>query len=581
MNTDRQHQMKLHGIEKPLPDVESQKVHPAQMPQPRGTSELGLSHRIKPGWHGDPLRRLASGDRQRSLGAYFTSGDAAQLMAAEVLRGGVQSVLEPSAGDGVFISALADVATKRGLADVMVTAVELDSKTYETHLTNFPEGIEGRGLCTDFLSTQPELHDAVIGNPPYIRLRNLPTSEREQALRVASECLGHSMDPSGSIWMPFVLHACQSLRDGGRMALVLPYEFTYVRYAKPLWEFLSQNFGDLRVTRTFERMFPDILQDVVLLFAEDKGRSTSTVTYEVFESVSDLVSNSNATISKLEVHDILLDRPFVSSLLPEEVLTALYKIEEITGPVSDYARFSIGYVCGDKEFFHPTRATIDKFNIRSKNLQTAVKGTRQLRGKGLFTSTLPEDATTQLFFPSVDELNSGEIQYVGEGMRAGIHHRYKCRTRDPWYLVPYVQTPDLILSVFSDTPVLLANDGHLAASNSLLCGTLNNGVTTQDFVRSWYSSLTLLSIEMNVHALGGGVFVFVPRETGRIRIATPHISKSVDLSEIHNHLQSSNPQTAYEVGDTSLRSAGVLQDIELEAVIEARRILRRWRQRST
>lgn len=527
------------------------------------------------------MKRLDNGDRQRALGAYFTSGDAARLMAEEVLRGGVRSVLEPSAGDGAFVSALADVAKSRGLKNVSVTAVELDSQTYETHLTNFPDGVEGRAVCADFLATPTEPHDAVIGNPPYVRIRNLPVVERELALRVASECLGRPMDPSGSIWMPFVLHACQSLRDGGRMAFVLPYEFTYVRYAKPLWEFLSQNFGHLRVTRTYERMFPEILQDTILLFAEDKGRSTSSVAYEVFDSVSALVNNSPSTTSKLEVCDVLADRPFVSALLPEESSSVLQRVREITSPVTDYAKFSIGYVCGDKEFFHPTTATINEFGIRPENLQAVIGGARQLRGKGLYTSGLPNHAKAQLFLPSAGELSDGERRYVREGAKAGVHHRYKCRTRDPWYQVPYVQISDLILSVFSETPVLLANDGDLAASNSLLCGTITTSLSTDDFVRSWYSSLTLLSIELNVHALGGGVFIVVPREAGRIQIAKPEVIGSVDLLEVDRQLQSNNPQAAYEVGDLSLRSSGVLQDSELEAVIEAQRILRRWRQRPT
>ena len=208
------------------------------------------------------MKQLFDADRQRALGAYFTSGDAARLMAEEVLRGGVRSVLEPSAGDGAFVWALAEVAKSRDLKNVSVTAVELDVQTYETYLTNFPDGVEGRAVCADFLATPPEPHDAVIGNPPYVRIRNLPVVEREQALRVASKCLGRPMDPSGSTLDAVrASRLCQSLCDGGRMAFVLPYEFTYVRYAKPLWEFLSQNFGYLRVTRTYERMFPEILQD--------------------------------------------------------------------------------------------------------------------------------------------------------------------------------------------------------------------------------------------------------------------------------------------------------------------------------
>ena len=88
----------------------------------------------------------------------------------------------------------------------------------------------------------------------------------------------------------------------------------------------------------------------------------------------------------------------------------------ITSPVADYAKFSIGYVCGDKEFFHPTTTTInDKFGIRPENLHTVVRGARQLRGKGLYTSELPKEATAQLFLPSTDELSDGERRVCARG----------------------------------------------------------------------------------------------------------------------------------------------------------------------
>lgn len=254
--------------------------------------------------------------------------------------------------------------------------------------------------------------------------------------------------------------------------------------------------------------------------------------------------------------------------------------EAATAPVGDFARFSIGYVCGDRRFFHPSAAAITEFDIRPENLREVVASTRRIRAKGLFTSELPDDAKSHLFLPTCLDLTNGERDYLREGVRRGVDSRYKCRIRDPWYRVPGVTSPDLILSVFSDTPVLLANDGGLLASNSLLCGTVSAGVSASDVVRSWYSSLTLLSIEFNVHALGGGVFVFVPRETGRIRVARLALTESVDLADISQSLQTPTPQAAYEVGDACLLAAGVLRPADLDAVLEARRILRRWRRRS-
>ena len=79
------------------------------------------------------------------------------------------------------------------------------------------------------------------------------------------------------------------------MALVLPFDATYVRYARPLWRFLASSFSSLRVVRVRERVFPEILQDVVLLLAAGFGGATGAIELDVYESVADLVSGRWST----------------------------------------------------------------------------------------------------------------------------------------------------------------------------------------------------------------------------------------------------------------------------------------------
>ena len=49
-------------------------------------------------------------------------------------------------------------------------------------------------------------------------------------------------------------------------------------------------------------------------------------------------------------------------------------------------------------------------------------------------------------------------------------------------------------------------------------------------VSSWYSPLTLLSAELEVHSLGGGVMVAVPREADAIRILYPDSTLQLDAA---------------------------------------------------
>ena len=135
---------------------------------------------------------------------------------------------------------------------------------------------------------------------------------------------------------------------------------------------------------------------------------------------------------------------------------------------------------------------------------------RELGGVGLRTSAIALNDLRRLFYPN-ESLTQPERRYILQGEREGIDTGYKCQSRNPWYRVPDVRVPDVLLSVFREVPALVANDGALVASNSILCGFLRAGYTAEQLIAAWYTSLTLLYCELRVHSLGGGVLVCNPR----------------------------------------------------------------------
>lgn len=511
----------------------------------------------------------------RALGAYYTPDVAAGWLADWVAARGCRMVLEPSMGDGAFVRA----ARGRGLE---AWAVELAADTYATAL--------GSGLIDadhavrgDFLAVRPFPVDAVIGNPPYVRLRHLPKPEARRAAAVAEDVLGSPMQPSGSVWMPFVLHASRFLRPGGCMALVLPFDSTYVRYARPLWRFLAGSFSELRVIRVHERVFPEILQDVVLLLAGGLGGATGTIRLEAYERVLDLVAGRPLASSSIAVEQVVAgERPFVEALLSPDLRTLLSdRLREATVPARELVKFRIGYVSGDKRFFHPDESTARRFGLPSRHLVPALTSCRQLRGAGVRTSGVPRRSAGRLYLPEPGSLGGGERAYVEEGNAAGVSRRYKCRVRDPWFVTPGVEIPDVVLPVFADAPVLLDNDVGYAASNSLLCGYLRPDVTVGSVLARWYTSLTLLQVELEVHSLGGGVRVFVPNEAGTIRLpvrarASPRLLERADAL-----VRAGAVTAAYEAGDEPVltRQLG-LSHSEIELIRDGIATLAWWRNSS-
>ena len=70
---------------------------------------------------------LPAASRRRQMGIYYTPTSTADYMADWLLRGEADQVLEPSFGDGVFLTAVARVARRRGLDAVRVRGVEIDA----------------------------------------------------------------------------------------------------------------------------------------------------------------------------------------------------------------------------------------------------------------------------------------------------------------------------------------------------------------------------------------------------------------------------------------------------------------------
>ncbi len=513
---------------------------------------------------------------RRATGSYYTPPDAAHAMAHWALRGSSDRLLEPSFGDGVFLRAARDVAAARGLDGVRVSGVELSAEAYGDAVAGgLVPAVDA--LLDDFLSVQPFPVDAVLGNPPYVRLRHLPVPQRDTALVAAQRVLRTEMEPSGSVWMPFVLHASRFLTAGGRLALVLPYELTHVRYARPLWEHLAKSFGSVRVCRIYERLFPDILQDVVILFADEYGAGTTEVVFELYERVDDFDRGRVGHRAAVLVDDILSgDKPFARAMLPESTREVLRELEiRATVPMSEVCAFNIGYVCGDKQFFHPDAATRRRYRLEDARLVPSLTSARALRGAGLRTSGVASPDTL-LLLADGETPTPGEAEYLRAGEESGVNKRFKCRIREPWYAVPGVKTPDLLLSVFSSFPTLVVNDARLVASNSLLCGYLRGSVTAESFAMSWYTPLTVLETELKVHSLGGGVLILIPGEVNAIRLLRPARPKARVLDGIDKRLRSGSPVEAYLAGwpGSGLTAAAV------DALNAGSAVLRRWRVRA-
>ena len=509
--------------------------------------------------NGAPLEDLRLSSARDALGTFYTPNDISSKLVSCLSLPSNAKVLEPSFGDGSFLKGV----KANGITLGNVYGCEIDpiacNDAMQASLIQ-PENVF-EGSFFDFKTTKK--FDAAIGNPPFVRIRSLSRNEAAAALDLANRSLTTPIGEEASEWLPFLIRASEYVKDGGSLAFVLPQDVTYLRYAKPAWKYLAENYGQILLIRIQERIFKDILQDVVILIATDKGLSTDNVIFACYRRISDFLNGNLNIKSQIKIDDILGNkRPFQRALINPSLLEEL-ESSPLFVRAEEEALFHIGYVCGNKKFFHPSSTTVSDYCLPKKSLTPTVASSRQLAKVGFNTSKFK--APERLWLPS-PQLCDGERNYIIHGESHNVHNGYKCSKRKPWWIVPGVVTPDAILSVFGDTPRLILNDGCWSISNSLLGAYCKNGTDPAAFCGTWYSSVTRLSIELQIHSLGGGVLVAVPQEANQILKLSKHHSDTTLNSRLAKSVNLGDLSSAYKTYDELLeKSLGreVIEDIRL------------------
>ncbi len=515
---------------------------------------------------------------KKVTGSYYTCKTIADYIANWAIESPKTCVLEPSFGDGIFIdSAISRYATL-GNYSPKIIGVEIQEQPFSRYMEK-NDGISGFQM--DFMDFRADVKvNAIIGNPPYVSLKNLKESDRKKALSLVSS-YGLNMQTSGSLWMPFIVHATEILEDKGKLGFVLPYEITYVRYAFDLWNYLSQNYGKITVCRIYHDFFPDVDVETILLLAEDKGAATDSICYKVFDTISNMTDDNLYLESQIKIKDIVgMNKPFVRELLPESLLSLLSSLRN-EHKLADFVhdcKFKIGYVSGNKTYFHLSREMATQRNICTENLRKCLINAKQISSNaniGVETRDIPNYGF--LFYPV--NIADGEKQYICDGEARGVHEGYKCKVRKPWYITPGLEIPDIILTVFGDVPRMLLNDGAFYVSNSLLSG-FSKVTNAKELICRWYNSLTLLSIEITIHSLGGGTLVLIPGETDKLEVISDFPAEQTDdtYKLIANFARNHSTEEIYQFGDTVvLKEIYGFSDEAVREIRSSLQMLRDWR----
>jgi adenine-specific DNA-methyltransferase len=518
-------------------------------------------------------------DRAKALGAYYTDSQIADFLVWWALRQPTDMVMDPSFGGGVFLrSAGKRIRDLRGTPSAQVFGVELADNVHAeiSVLLQREFGVSRQNLVlSDFFEVLPSRMpqvDAVVGNPPFIRYQRFKGDTRQRALSRAAE-EGLKLSALTSSWLPFLIHSIRFLRTGGRLAMVIPFEVSHAGYAQPVLHHLAQRFESVTFLTFRRKLFPDLSEDTLLLLADGRRDGAAVARFQIRDlahagglyGIQALDRRPLTGLRRLNTERIASgEERLIESLISRKARTLYQELRTArdTTWLGYLADVGIGYVTGANDFFHLSSETAEEWTIPGRYLRACVRRSRGLTGlrltrqdwSGLLASG---EAGYLLELPATGPLPDGVNRYLEHGKRGGVHKTFKCSNRSPWYRVPHVYEPDAFLTYMSGgVPRLVANDAGVVGPNSLHILRLHDGarITSSILAALWQTSLTRLSVEIQGHALGGGMLKLEPSEAEQVLLPFAAASDRLEnlASELDRIARECGPEASSERADQVL-----------------------------
>ena len=501
-----------------------------------------------------------SKDLRKARGAFFTPPAISRYLVDWAVKSPLDTVLEPSCGEASFLLAAGHRLRELGHRPLpsceQLHGVEIhESSAQQAHSLLRVERFEAKITVSDFFEYQSLFQfDAVVGNPPFVRYQDFSGVARARSLEAAL-AQGVRLSGLASSWAAFLIQASLHVAPTGRLALVLPAELLSVSYAQEVRRFLLSRFERVRLIVFEERVFPEVLEEVVLLLAEGTGGAPC---FEVYQT-KNAESLAAVELAEWTQHHPGDDDKWTPALVAQSAFATYREIaashfEELSAWGTTY----LGAVTGNNRFFSLTPSEANSLGLSESDvIRISPPGSRHMRGLALteaaWRELAREDARCYLLMPR-DQPSAAALRYIQKGADDGVAKAYKCRVRSPWWRVPLVQTPHLFLTYMNhDRPRLVTNAAKVDILNSVYGVRLHDGrlgIGRDLLPIASLNSVTLLGAEVVGRAYGGGLLKMEPREADKLPL--PSLAK---IQAVEKELRNIKPQLSQALRQGNVAAA--------------------------
>lgn len=285
--------------------------------------------------------------------------------------------------------------------------------------------------------------DAVIGNPPYVNVSQLPDSQRDYLSVAFSETYAGNSD----ILYYFMQRGLEVSREGGILGLIVARYFAQAKYAEDLREYLLSN-SKIKTIVDFGnyQAFPgvDVLADIIFCV-----RTSNTSEYDVKvmklrdDGVSEDIVRDSLLSEDPETFSIVnLDSDELTkhawNLVDETTLDIKKKMESASWELGDNYNIVQSMQTGFNEGLVVDEETISENNLESELLRKLAK-TKNVR------RYLIKDLGEYVLWTEVDDINEypNAKEYL-EQYKDELADRYDIKQRDAnWWQISNPRNAEL------------------------------------------------------------------------------------------------------------------------------------------
>lgn len=527
-----------------------------------------------------------------SLGQVETPPAIAEVICEWAIHRGMTDgplhVVDPAVGPGTFVVAATDRLRTLGVEEPLshITAIDVDGEA----LDRTERAVAGRSgtlrtIHDSFLGVSPEADgegdesdsvtlgpvSAVVGNPPYLRHETIDVDHYRAHLDTFGphgeepyKTGDRAIDGRSDAYVYFLTHATAFLREGGRLAMILPTKWLTSKYGTSLQRFLLDHYSLTAIVGFDDRAFQEELVETAVLCAERRAaaadrraepvrfvRVRDSLPSEEFRTAVgsdiDIAAGQHTAVADRGSHEIVaVGQATIDDREPETLgpyLGAPSTLVELLEhprlvPLNELATVHRGVTTGANAFFlldaGATRGIDDRFlrpALRSlrgvESLAVRAPAERYLFDVHEYVQSIAADigptegqALTETVKARLAAAGYDQaLAHIERGERQGVDDRRTCAARSVWFDLGSLSAPAILHPKFVDQRVVVPhNPDRLVPTNAVDCVTLDPGISEAATLGALNSTLHAALLECWGRTEGGGALQLMSYEVDTVPV---------------------------------------------------------------